>query len=425
MNAHVVSEDAQSVTLQFTIRLNRSMLESEIAIQEGLNEAGCLATSELLKRFDTDGSVIMVGHTKLTSKGQLDKEYQTPYGSTIVARHVYQSNQGGKTFCPMERDARIIQTATPRLAQQVSHKYAEFGAPRVLVDLEQNHGRKVSLGFVQGIAEAVAAVALLKEESWHYSTPKLEETVASVSIGIDGTCVLMHDDGWRQAMVGSLALYDPQGERLHTTYVAATPEYGKQTFLQRMDREIQQVKEHYPDAITVAVADGAADNWTFLNPRSDLQILDFFHASEYLSDVADAVFARQPQVRRQWMEDAAHRLKHESGGATQLIVEMQQFLQKPLKKDDGIQVHKALTYFKNHESMMTYADHVDRKLPIGSGVTEAACKLIIKQRLCSSGMRWKDTGAAAVLTLRSLSYSTGRWEQFWQKVDQYGYSVAA
>lgn len=425
MNAHVVSEDAQSVTLQFTIRLNRSMLESEIAIQEGLNEAGCLATAELLKRFDTDGSAIMVGQGKLTSKGQLHKEYQTPYGTTIVARHVYQSNQGGKTYCPLERDARMVQTATPRLARQLSHKYAEFGSPRVLIDLEQNHGRKVSLGFVQEIAEAVAAVALLKEESWHYSTPKLEETVANISIGIDGTCVLMHDDGWRQAMVGSLALYDQQGERLHTTYVAATPEYGKQTFLQRMDREIQQIKEHYPDALTVALADGAADNWDFLNPRSDLQILDFYHATEYLSDVADAVFASQPQLRGQWMKDAAHRLKHEYGSATQLIVEMEQFLEQPLKKDHGKQVRKALTYFKNHESMMTYAEHVDRKLPIGSGVTEAACKLIIKQRLCSSGMRWKDTGAAAVLTLRALSYSTGRWEQFWQKVDQYGFSVAA
>jgi len=29
-----------------------------------------------------------------------------------------------------------------------------------------------------------------------------------------------------------------------------------------------------------------------------------------------------------------------------------------------------------------------------SGVTEAACKTVIKQRLCCSGMRWKEAGAA-------------------------------
>jgi hypothetical protein len=401
------------------------MLASEIAIQEALNEAGCLATGELLKRFDTDGSPIIVGQTKLTSKGQISKEYQTPYGVSIVARHVYQSNQGGKTYCPMEREARLVQTATPRLARQVSHKYAEFGAPRVLADLEQNHQRKVSLGFVQQIAEAVAAVALLKEESWHYATPQLEEPVASVAIGIDGTSVLMHEDGWRQAMVGTVALYDQQGERLHTTYVAATPEYGKQTFLERMDREIQQIKKYYPEARTVGVADGAADNWDFLKPRTDSQILDFWHAVEYLTDVADVVFARQPQARCAWLTDAAHRLKHEDTGARQLMVELEQFLEQSLQPADAEPVRKALTYFRNHASMMNYAAHVDRHLPIGSGVTEAACKVIVKQRLCASGMRWKDKGAAAVLSLRALSYSTGRWDQFWQKIDQYGFSLAA
>lgn len=108
MKAHVVSEDANSVTIQVTMPFTRSMLDSEAAILEGLNDAGCLATGELLKRFDTDGTPIIVGQTKLTSRGQEDKEYQTPYGSVSIQRHVYQSNQGGKTYCPLERDARIL-----------------------------------------------------------------------------------------------------------------------------------------------------------------------------------------------------------------------------------------------------------------------------------------------------------------------------
>ena len=59
-------------------------------------------------------------------------------------------------------------------------------------------------------------------------------------------------------------------------------------------------------------------------------------------------------------------------------------------------------------------------LPIGSGVTEAACKTLVKQRLCSSGMKWKDRGARVVLSLRSLVLTEGRWEQFWNKVGHYG-----
>ena len=40
----------------------------------------------------------------------------------------------------------------------------------------------------------------------------------------------LKDDGYREAMTGTLTLYDKSGERLHTTYIAATPEYGKEKF---------------------------------------------------------------------------------------------------------------------------------------------------------------------------------------------------
>lgn len=76
------------------------------------------------KYFDTDGSAIVIGDTKLTSKGEVPKAYQTPYGEVEVSRHVYQPARGGKTYCPLEREGRIVITATPRLAQLVSSKFA-------------------------------------------------------------------------------------------------------------------------------------------------------------------------------------------------------------------------------------------------------------------------------------------------------------
>ena len=63
--------------------------------------------------------------------------------------------------------------------------------------------------------------------------------------------------------------------------------------------------------------------------------------------------------------------------------------------------------------------------PIGTGMTEAACKVLVKQRLCGSGMKWKEAGAAAVLSLRCLSYTPERWSQFWAKIDRWGFPVAA
>ena len=106
------------------------MLQTEEVIQEVLNEAGVLASKAALEQFDTDGSPIEIGGARWTSKGQEPKIYQTPYGEAVVARHVYQTSEGGATFCPLEREARIIITSTPRFAMQVSSKYADRAGGR-------------------------------------------------------------------------------------------------------------------------------------------------------------------------------------------------------------------------------------------------------------------------------------------------------
>jgi hypothetical protein len=58
-------------------------------------------------------------------------------------------------------------------------------------------------------------------------------------------------------------------------------------------------------------------------------------------------------------------------------------------------------------------------------VTEAACKVLVKQRLCGSGMRWKEAGAPAVLAVRCLTYTAVRWSQFWRRIDHDAFPVAA
>ena len=100
--------------------------------------------------------------------------------------------------------------------------------------------------------------------------------------------------------------------------------------------------------------------------------------------------------------------------------------ERPWAKGDE-DVERAITYFANQSGAgrMDYADRVAAAEPIGSGVTEAACKVIVKQRLCGSGMKWTEDGAAVVLSLRALSYTPERWGQFWSKVDRWGFPVAA
>ena len=102
------------------------------------------------------------------------------------------------------------------------------------------------------MADAVAAVALAKEEDREYELPRFDEPLATITVGLDGTCLLMCEDGWREAMVGTIGFYDEDGERLHTIYTAATPEYGKLTFFERFDREMDRVKAAYQAAATSA-----------------------------------------------------------------------------------------------------------------------------------------------------------------------------
>src|SRR3954462_11757680 len=107
MPAAIVARSETVFIVQLEIPYASSMLDFEEVIQQRLNEAGVLATTEALHRFDADGSPIQVGDTKLTSKGKLLEEYQTPYGVAPVRRHVYQSSRGGKTYCPLDREARV------------------------------------------------------------------------------------------------------------------------------------------------------------------------------------------------------------------------------------------------------------------------------------------------------------------------------
>jgi hypothetical protein len=90
-------------------------------------------------------------------------------------------------------------------------------------------------------------------------------------------------------------------------------------------------------------------------------------------------------------------------------------------------VQRAITYFADQSGAgrMDYASRVAAHEPIGSGVTEAASTEIVKQRLCGSGMKWTEGGAAVVLSLRTLSYTPERWDQFWSKVDRWGFPFAA
>ena len=420
----VIRNAGEEVTVSVRLRLSGSLLEMERAIQEASNAVGRCASEEALKRFDTDGSPIRVGEIKLTARGRDPKEYQTPYGVVEVERYVYQTSRGGRIYCPLEHQGRIVRGATPLFASQISHKYAQLNVSAVQTDLEQNHGRKVARSYIQNVAEWVGNIATAKEENWEYELPRLAGGIATVVVGLDGAMIPMADSaGYREAMAGTLSFYDHEGERQHTIYLAAAPEYGKAEFNERLEREIARAKQHYPEARTLGIADGAASNWRFLEQHTQRQLIDFFHATEYVGKIAQALYPQRKaeDKRAQWQHAHCSKLKHDPDVLDVLIAEAARLSRRSsLSQKVRDDAYSAWTYFNNHRHQMNYPGFLAENLPIGSGVTEAACKTLVKQRLCASGMRWKNKGAKIILSLRALTQTAGRWAQFWQKIDQFG-----
>src|SRR3989304_5105507 len=94
--------------VQFTVKLTGSMLNDELALQAGLNDAGMAAMAPMLRQIYTKGEPIRVGGIKHTVKDYAPQTYETPYGAVEVERHTYQTSKGGRAYVPLEVDARMV-----------------------------------------------------------------------------------------------------------------------------------------------------------------------------------------------------------------------------------------------------------------------------------------------------------------------------
>ena len=200
MPAQILSFQDNETQVLITVQHGQSMLKFEEHLQDELNSAGRLAAAQQLRHFDTNGEPIVKGATRLTSKNKKEpKVYETPWGALRVERYVYQSREGGKTFCPLDQNARIVVNSTPAFARMVSWKYANMAAPQVEDDLLQNHRRTSSHATLKDLADVVACIAQTKEEHWTYEIPDLPDPVATVSLGLDGTTLHYRDGHYRTA----------------------------------------------------------------------------------------------------------------------------------------------------------------------------------------------------------------------------------
>lgn len=398
-----------------------SFYADEVRVRDLLQVIGQALTRELLSRKDVTAPRVEYGGQTYYRKEATPGHYQTLYGEVVVVRHLYQSSAGGETVCPLERNCQLsFGSATPLLAEVVSFKLASPTAGEVEQDLAKCQGLALSDTYLRALGEQVGRRALEKAGGWQLCGPTLATPVATSATGVDGTTMPVVNEAYKEAMCGTIAVYNAEGTRLHTEYLGSMPEAGKATFAARVTIRVAQVRARFPTARHVCVGDGAQWNGDFFAAHypGAIWVLDFYHAATHLHTAAELIFgagAAADAYYERWRTT----LREERNGVAALLRSLIYYRNRAALPPRTVRaLETELNYFHTPTAEMQYADFRAAKLPIGSGVTEAGCKELIKARFCRSGMRWKRATGAPLLQLRSIRLSQ-HWDSFWAKVMRY------
>ena len=233
-------------------------------------------------------------------------------------------------------------------------------------------------------------------------------------VGLDAFSVPMQGPGATAAehrMLYTALLYTPNKE--HTRYLVdfELDDLAAQVRSQARACGVTEVKD------LIAVTDGGNGLEEALQRHladNLVTILDWYHAVEHLCDFAKVLYASDDEARSAWSGNAKDIL-YEKGGEALLTHLHALILPSGTRAEVHEELRKLIGYFENNRHRTDYPTYRQRGWDIGSGPTEAGCK-IIGERLRGSGMRWVEDGAATVAALRALYVSGGKlWDGFWSQ----------
>lgn len=141
-------------------------------------------------------------------------------------------------------------------------------------------------------------------------------------------------------------------------------------------------------------------------------ILDFYHASEHVTEMAKALEPRDDKAAARQLQVWCHQLKHDGGAA--LLAEWEQLDVSGWSPERQEIYRRQTQYFRNHQHRMNYPRFIRNGWQIGSGPVESGCKRLVTLRLKGPGMRWKPRGTTTLCHLRALLLGEpGQWENYW------------
>jgi hypothetical protein len=255
-----------------------------------------------------------------------------------------------------------------------------------------------------------AIVVPNQPQPWDFTIEGRQHTAAFV--GLDAFSVPIQFSGGKKAehrMLYTATLYTPDKSRTH---------YLVDFDLDQLAGQLRQAAKllglHQADWV-VAISDAGNGLEEALHRHfwDDLPcVLDWYHASQHLHDYAKALHSRDAEAGAAWAEHAKG-LLYEQGGTALLRHLRQQGV--PVEAAVAEELRKLIGYFASNEHRTDYPRYRSEGWDIGSGPTEAGCK-IVGARLKGSGRRWLVEGAAQVAPLRAL-YQSGAaaWDAFFDR----------
>jgi hypothetical protein len=361
----------------------------------------------------------------------------TVFGLITLMRLGYRScDEGEPSVFPLEQVLGLVQGCTPALAERVGFHAGQAGATQrtVLTLLRRDHGVTLGVGRLRKLLEALsqATEPLRRAAQARRVCGLLRQASArkgrgrpTLAVGRDGITVGNQPQGFFEvAACATLSVLDGRGKRLGTVSLGFAPELGQQTMTDELLALLHEILRQWTGSLPrlVYVSDAGDLEEMFYTRRLSRmrhplaktrlrwqRVVDYYHAAQRLTTLAESLCLEE-NLARAWARRMRRVLKEPNGVSR--VLHSAGALWNRYGARNAAQTKAfatASSYLRRRTVWMRYHDFRSSGLPIGSGVTEAACKTLFTQRVKLSGMRWKRSGLQIVLNLRMLVLS-GVWD---------------
>lgn len=429
-----------------------AVFDFETQVAEEVRELARRLVEQVLNQIETDDPDEMPhdvehqggGYRRLNRKTR-NAHVATLFGTIELWRYSYRywhREVSEASIFPLEIALGLVVGATPALTEALGRYVAGAGATQqaVLDRLRSQHGVCWGVQRLRDVTQELAAD--FAERTQECQVQRLQELLHKaeesrgprrpvLSAGRDG--VTLREYRFRffeHATVATVTVYDRAGQRLGTVYLAFTPEPGQAEMTARLTALLRETLQRWEGPLPrLTYVTDAGENETqyyrrvlrkMTHPRTGeklqwIRIVDYYHAAQRIWIMAEVLFGRENRAGRTWARRMCRLLKKPSGPFRVLHSAAALKKRRKLSASRAAEYRKAYKYIRCRTQLMQYHDYKRLNLPIGSGVTEAACKTVVTQRLKLSGMRWTQDGAQAILNLR-VALLSGIWQALYRKL---------